>query len=81
MDMVPVYSPQSESEAAVLTALMQAYGIRFHIRGGAFSALYPGTVSTSLNEQVLMVASEQAELARQLLESFENDGSNARDPV
>lgn len=70
MDMVPVYSPQSESEAAVVTALMQAYDIRFHMRGGAFSAMVPGTVSTSLNEQVLMVASEQAELARKLLESF-----------
>ena len=70
MDMVPVYSPQSESEAAVVTALMRAYDIRFHMRGGAFSSMYPGTVSTSLNEQVLMVATEQVELARQLLESF-----------
>jgi hypothetical protein len=70
MDMVPVYFPQSESEAAVVTALMQAYEIHFHIRGGAFSAMYPGTVSTALNEKVLMVAAEQAQLARKLLESL-----------
>lgn len=70
MDMVPVYSPKTESEAAVVTALMQAYGVAFFMRGGAFSTMYPGPVLSSLNEQMLMVESDQADMARDLLADF-----------
>lgn len=68
--MVPIYSPKTESEAAVISSLMQAYDISFFMQGGAFSSMYPGPVANSLNAQTLMVRPEQAELARQLLESF-----------
>jgi len=68
--MVPVYCPRTESEAAVVTALMQAYGIVHFMRGGAFSSMYPGPVSNSLNEQMLMVESGQAAMALDLLSAF-----------
>jgi hypothetical protein len=68
--MVPIYTPKSESEAAVITSMMQAYGIVFFMQGGAFSSMYPGSVSNSLNEQTLMVQEDQAELARELIQSF-----------
>ncbi|HLU19218.1 MAG TPA: hypothetical protein VKZ66_04595 [Pusillimonas sp.] len=70
MEMTPLYSPKSESEASVLTAMMQAYDIDFLMQGAAFSTMYPGPVTSSLNAQVLMVRSDQFELARELLASF-----------
>ncbi|MEO6986047.1 MAG: hypothetical protein ABI155_11955 [Paralcaligenes sp.] len=68
--MVPIYTPKSESEALVITSLMRAYGVVFFMRGGAFSSMYPGPISNSLNEQTLMVDDDQAELARELIQSF-----------
>ncbi len=68
--MVPIYTPKSESEALVITSLMRAYGVAFFMRGGAFSSMYPGPISNSLNEQTLMVDDDQAELARELIQSF-----------
>jgi hypothetical protein len=74
MDMVPVYRPKSDSEALVVAALMQAHGIVHFMRGGAFSSMYPGPISTSLNAQMLMVESSQADSARELLSGFLEDG-------
>ncbi|TAM90129.1 MAG: hypothetical protein EPN41_02175 [Candidimonas sp.] len=73
MDMVPVYRPKSDSEALVVAALMQAHGITHFMRGGAFSSMYPGTLSTSLNAQMLMVESSQVDSARELLANFLDD--------
>jgi len=70
MDMIPLYSPQSESEASVLTAMMQAYDIDFVMQGAAFSSMYPGPVTSGLNAQVLMVRNDQVEVARELLATF-----------
>ena len=73
--MVPIYSPKSESEAAVITSMMQAYDISFIMQGGAFSSMYPGPISNSLNAQTLMVQAEQVDLARELLRSFLADAT------
>lgn len=68
--MIPIYSPKSESEAAVIVSLMQAYDVPFLMRGGAFSSMYPGPISNSLNAQTLLVDQEHADMARQLLQPF-----------
>ncbi|HWL29859.1 MAG TPA: hypothetical protein VNQ97_13210 [Burkholderiaceae bacterium] len=68
--MIPIYSPKSESEAAVIASLMEAYGVNFLMRGGAFSAMYPGPISNSLNAQTLMVHEEDVALATQLIQPF-----------
>ncbi|NYT86203.1 hypothetical protein [Pollutimonas harenae] len=68
--MIPIYSPKSESEAAVIVSLMQAYEIPYLMQGGAFSTMYPGPVANSLNEQILLVDEAHAEMARQLLQPF-----------
>lgn len=68
--MIPIYSPKSESEAAVIVSLMQAYEVPFLMQGGAFSTMYPGPVANSLNEQILLVEEGYAEMARQLLQPF-----------
>lgn len=79
MEMTPLYSPKSESEASVLTAMMQAYDIDFLMQGAAFSTMYPGPVTSSLNAQVLMVRSDQFELARELLASFRRSSDGPAD--
>ncbi|MBP6019857.1 MAG: hypothetical protein KA735_10215 [Burkholderiaceae bacterium] len=68
--MVPIYSPRSESEAAVIISLMQAYDIAFLMQGAAFSSMYPGPVTNSLNAQTLMVDADHVQLATQLIQPF-----------
>ncbi|PLC52885.1 hypothetical protein CR155_15885 [Pollutimonas nitritireducens] len=68
--MVPIYSPRSESEAAVIISMMEAYGITFLMQGAAFSSIYPGPVSNSLNAQTLMVDKDYVQLATQLIQPF-----------
>ena len=70
VNMIPIYSPKSESEAAVIASLMQAYGISFLMRGAAFSSMYPGPVSNSLNAQTLMVEAVDVQLATLLIQPF-----------
>lgn len=71
--MVPLYTPKSESEAMIISSLLKAYDVRFLIQGGEFSSLYPAAVTTSLNEQVLLVDEADIALARELLGSFLDD--------
>ncbi len=71
--MIPIYWPKSESEAAVIVSLMQAYGISFLMRGAGFSSMYPGPLSNSLNAQTLMVDAEHVQLATQLVQPFIDD--------
>jgi hypothetical protein len=75
MDMTPLYTPQSTSEATVIAALLDAHDIRYIMQGAAFSSMYPGPFSTSLNECTLLVANEHIEFARQLLGPFMQDAS------
>ena len=70
MTMVAVYSPKTDSEAAVIVSLMEAYGVDHFMQGGAFSSMYPGPLVNSLNAQTLMVHEDHADLARQLLQEF-----------
>jgi len=71
--MTPLYTPQSTSEATVIAALLDAHSVRYIMQGAAFSAMYPGSFSTALNECTLLVAEEDLEFARQLLEPFMQD--------
>ena len=54
----------------MIVSLMQAYDVPFLMRGGAFSSMYPGPISNSLNAQTLLVDKEHADMARQLLQPF-----------
>ena len=74
MDMTPLYTPQSTSEATVIAALLDAHDVRYIMQGAAFSSMYPGPVATGLNECTLLVANEHLELARHLLEPFLQEG-------
>jgi hypothetical protein len=60
----------SESEAAVVSALLEAHAIPFFIRGGNFSKLYPGMQIKDYNTQTFMVSVEHSDFARELLSEF-----------
>jgi hypothetical protein len=68
--MIPIYTPQTESEVAVISAMLEAYEIPFFIRGGAFSKLYPGLQIKDYNTQTFMVPVEFQDFARELLIDF-----------
>lgn len=68
--MVPVYSPITESEAAVISTMLEAHEIPFFIRGGGFSKLYPGMQIKDYNIQTFMVPPESYEFVRELLAEF-----------
>lgn len=77
MEMTPIYTPQSQSEASVIAALLDAHAIRYIMQGGAFGSMYPGPLSNSLNASVLLVAHEDVEFARQLIEPFTQGADKA----
>ena len=68
--MVPVYSPITESEAVVISAMLEAHEIPFFIRGGGFSKLYPGMQIKDYNTQTFMVPVELYKDTRELLSEF-----------
>lgn len=70
--MIPIYTPQTESEVAVISSMLDAYEIPYFIRGGAFSKLYPGMQIKDYNTQTVMVPVEFQDSARELLNDFIN---------
>lgn len=70
--MVPVYRLLAASEVPVLTALMNAYGVRHHVQGGVAGAMFPA-LQDDFNIMTLMVDPEQEALARELLRDFNAD--------
>ncbi|MEZ0288305.1 MAG: hypothetical protein ACAH05_04995 [Methylophilus sp.] len=70
--MIPIYTPQTESEVAVISSMLDAYEIPYFIRGGAFSKLYPGMQIKDYNTQTFMVPVEFQDFARELLNDFIN---------
>jgi hypothetical protein len=70
--MIPIYTPQTESEVAVISSMLEAYEIPYFIRGGAFSKLYPGLQIKDYNTQTFMVPVEFQDSARELLNEFIN---------
>ncbi|MBU4611022.1 hypothetical protein IMZ29_10890 [Achromobacter sp. GG226] len=68
--MIPVYRLQSANEVPVLTALMNAYGVRHHVQGGVAGTMFPA-LQDEFNVMTLMVDPAQEALARDLLRDFD----------
>jgi FAD/FMN-containing dehydrogenase len=67
MSLVPLISPDSEAEVLTMVALLEAYGVPVHVRGGGFGSLYPGPQEHGFNAKTIMVPEEALEDARRLL--------------
>jgi Putative prokaryotic signal transducing protein len=73
MALVRVLSPQSESEIAVVTSLLEAHDIPVFIHGRHLGSLLPGLQIGSYNTQSIMVPEERAADALELLSDFRAD--------
>ena len=76
MTLVRVFSPQSESEIAVVTSLLEAHDIPVFVHGRHFGSLLPGLQIGSYNAQGIMVPEECVRDALELLSDFMRDDSN-----
>ena len=80
MALVRVLSPQSESEVAVVTSLLEAHDIPVFIHGRHFGSLLPGLQIGSYNTQSIMVPEECVTDAMELLTEFKRNESSSEDP-
>ena len=67
MSLVPLVSPDSEAAVMTTVALLEAYGIPHHVRGGGFGGLYPGSQADGFNAKTIMVPEEVLAEAQALL--------------
>jgi hypothetical protein len=77
MAFVALTTPASDSERLTTVALLEAYGITCFVRGGAFSALYPGAQIGSRNALTILVPEEQLIKAQQVLAATPQDEDSA----
>jgi hypothetical protein len=77
MALVRVLSPQSESEIAVVTSLLEAHGIPVFVHGRHFGSLLPGLQLGSYDTQGIMVPEEHVKDALELLSEFRRNDSLA----
>lgn len=69
MSLVPLITPDSEAEVLTIVALLEAYGIPVHVRGGGFGGLYPGAQAGSFNSKTVLVPEDLLQDARNLLKA------------
>jgi hypothetical protein len=82
MALVRVLSPQSESEIAVVTSLLEAHDIPVFIHGRHLGSLLPGLQIGNYNTQSIMVPQERAADALELLSEFrQNDAGTVAPPL
>jgi len=70
MAFVRVFSPQSESELAVVTSMLEAHDIPVFVHGRHFGSLLPGMQINAYAAQGVMVPEEMAADAAELLAAF-----------
>lgn len=70
MDFLPVATPQTESELAVMVSLLDAHGIQHYVHNQGFGGLYPGMQMDLYNARRLMVPADHAAEALDLLAVF-----------
>jgi hypothetical protein len=81
MALVRVLSPQSESEIAVVTSLLEAHDIPVFIHGRHLGSLLPGLQIGGYNTQSIMVPEERMSDALELLAEFRRNDSSTTRPL
>lgn len=71
MDFIPVATPHSEAELAVMVSMLEAHGIPHYVQNRGFGGLYPGIGLSLLNDRPIMVREDYAAQARELLAVFD----------
>ena len=68
--MVPIFTPQKQSDLSVVLCLFDAYGVPYFVHNSNFGGLYPGCQFYLYNWRRVFVPNEIASDARQLLDDF-----------
>lgn len=71
MEFIPVATPQTESEMAVMVSMLDAFEIPNFVHNLGFGGLYPGLQIRLYNTRRIMVPLDQAAHALELLSVFE----------
>ena len=69
-DVVPIFTPRTPSDLAVVLCLLHAYGFPYFVHDYYFGGLYPGAVFALYNLRRVLVPTEMASEARQLVDDF-----------
>jgi hypothetical protein len=77
MDFLPVATPQTESELAVMVSLLEAHGIQHYVHNQSFGDLYPGMQMDLYNARRVMVPSDRAAEALDLLAVFSHRSASS----
>ncbi len=70
MALVPVWSPETDSELVVVVALLDAHGIYCFVHNAGFGSLMPGMQVNAYNTRRVFVPAEQVTDALHLLSDF-----------
>ena len=81
MALVRVFSPQTESEVAVVTAMLEAREIPVFVHNRHLGSLLPGLQINAYNTQSIMVPEECAADAIELLAEFRAPPIEATAPI
>ena len=68
--MVPIFTPRTQADLAVVLCLLDAYGFPYFVHNDGFGGLYPGVVFDLINLRRVLVPTEMASDARQLIDDF-----------
>ena len=67
---VPLYSPQNESESALLKSILDSEGINYFVRNDNFGSLEVGPRIGLFNAKLIEVQDDQYERANELLSDY-----------
>jgi 8-oxo-dGTP diphosphatase len=70
MGLVRIFTPRTESEAAVVVALLEAHEIPVYLHNHHLASVLPGVLINAYNGQSVMVAEEHADAALELTINF-----------
>jgi len=70
MAFVNVFSPDTESELAVVVAMLEAHEIPSYTRGRHIGSIYPGFQINAFNTQSIMVPEEYVQDALELIRQY-----------
>ncbi|MBK6596580.1 MAG: DUF2007 domain-containing protein [Proteobacteria bacterium] len=73
MALVPVLSPETNSELVVAVALLEAHDVFCFVHNAGFGGLYPGVQLHIHNARRIYVPEEQVEAALELLRDFDRE--------
>ena len=65
-----LYSPQNDSELAIIRSIFDGEGLNYYIRNDHFGSLKVGPKIDLLNAKMIQVHDEQFELASELISEF-----------